>query len=154
MNVRIVHINLPKPCDPVIYTRLSEQVQGAVVLGVTVKRQLRAGKEADGHLGFANGGEAAGDRFRKISGYELISDLSGARGNEVKTVIAHRRGLLSSTATVSLTKPILIAVIDLDQHWETKYALPFFFAHKQDPRRLMRSRALYRNPLAEDFKWK
>jgi hypothetical protein len=88
MNVRIVHINLPKSCDPVIYTRLSEQAQGAVVLDVIVKHQLRAGKEADGHLGFANAGEAAGDRFRKIRRYQLIPDLSGARGNEMKTVIA------------------------------------------------------------------
>jgi hypothetical protein len=61
MNVGIVHINLPKPCDPVIHTCLSEYSQGAVVLDVVLKRQLRAGKEADGYFGFADSGKAAGD---------------------------------------------------------------------------------------------
>ena len=67
MDVRIVHISLPKPCDPVIYTCLSEKAQGAVVLDVILKRKLRARKEADGHLGFADGGKAAGDRFISLS---------------------------------------------------------------------------------------
>src|SRR6516164_4842350 len=117
MNVRIVHINLPKPCDPVIYTRLSEQVQGAVVLEVTVKHQLRAGKEADRHLGFANAGEAAGDRIRKISRYQLISDLSGARGDKMQTVIAHG-GLLYSS-NLPLREESLLRFIDLDQCQQT-----------------------------------
>jgi hypothetical protein len=63
-------------------------------LDVIVKRHLRAGKEADGHLGFADGGESAGDGFRKMRRYELISDLGGARGDEMKTVIAHGRAPL------------------------------------------------------------
>ena len=61
MDVRIVHVNLAKPCDPVIYTCLSEKAQGAVVLDVILKGQLCAGKKADGDLGFTDGREAAGD---------------------------------------------------------------------------------------------
>jgi hypothetical protein len=76
-----------------IYTRVSEKVQEVFVSDVIVKRHLGAGKEADGHFRFADGGETAGDRFRKLGGYQLISDLSGARGNMMKTVIAHGMGL-------------------------------------------------------------
>jgi hypothetical protein len=93
MDVRIFHINLPKLRDPVIYTPAPEKVQDAFVLDVIVKHQLRAWKEADGHLGFADGGEPSGDRFRKIRCYQLISDLGRPRGNEMKTVIAHGMGL-------------------------------------------------------------
>ena len=84
MNVRIVHVNLPKPCDLVIHTCLSEYSQGAVVLDVILKRQLRAGKEADGHFGFADGGKTASDRFCKFRRNQPISDLSGARGDKMQ----------------------------------------------------------------------
>jgi hypothetical protein len=78
MNVRIVQIDLPKPCDPMTCTRASEEVQEAFVLDVTVKRHLGAGKEANGHLRFADGGKTAGDRFREFGRYQLISDPGGA----------------------------------------------------------------------------
>jgi hypothetical protein len=114
MDMRIVHINLAKPRDPVIDMCLSEKAQGAPVLDVSLKRKLRAGKQADSNLGFADGGEAAGDRFRKIRRYQFIPDLSGPRGNEMKTVIAHW-GLLCRNSHSLLNKPSLIVVIDLDQ---------------------------------------
>jgi hypothetical protein len=63
-------------------------------LDVILKGQLCTGKEADGDLGFADCGKAAGDRFRKIGRYQFISDPSRPRGNEMKTVIAHRTALL------------------------------------------------------------
>jgi hypothetical protein len=93
---------------------LSKKAQGAPVLDVSLKRKLRAGKQADSNLGFADGGEAAGDRFRKIRRYQFIPDLSGPRGNEMKTVIAHW-GLLCRNSHSLLNKPSLIVVIDLDQ---------------------------------------
>jgi hypothetical protein len=119
MDVRIFHINLPKPCDPVTYARVSEKK--TFVLDVIVKRHLRARKEADGYLGFADGGETAGDRFRKFRRYQLISDLSGARGNEMKTVIAHGSAPLLDSHCL-LNKPIRIAVIDLDQRQDGRFA--------------------------------
>src|SRR5262249_53292558 len=107
MNVRIVHINLAKPCDPVIYTCLSEELQGAVMLDVILKRQLGAGKEADSDLGLADGGEATGDRFRKNRRYQFISDFSGPRGDEMQTVIAHGRGLLCrNNRSLPFNKPL------------------------------------------------
>jgi hypothetical protein len=89
MDVRIFHINLSKPCDPVIYAPVSEKVQGAFVLDVILKHHLRSGKETDSDLGFADGSEAAGDRFRKLRRSQFISYLSGPRDDEMKTVIAH-----------------------------------------------------------------
>ena len=95
MDVRIVHINLPKPCDPVIYMRLSEKPQGSLVLDVIVKRHLRAGKEADGHFGFADGGKTASDRFCKFR-RNLSPTLAGREATRCKTVIAHGGLLFSS----------------------------------------------------------
>jgi hypothetical protein len=122
MDVRIFHINLPKPRNPVIYAHSTEKAEGTLVLDVILKRQLRARKEADGQFGFADGGETAGDRFRKLRRYQLISDLGGARGNEMKTVIAHGKGSSAKTAAAPLNKPILISVIDLDQRQECRRA--------------------------------
>jgi hypothetical protein len=51
MDMRIVHINLAKPRDPVIDMCLSEKAQGAVVSDVILKRKLCAGKEADSTSG-------------------------------------------------------------------------------------------------------
>jgi hypothetical protein len=41
MDVRIVHINPPKPSDLVIYTYLSEYSQGAVILDVILVGRQR-----------------------------------------------------------------------------------------------------------------
>jgi hypothetical protein len=70
-------------------------------LDVILKGQLCARKKADGDLGFADCGKAAGDRFRKIRRYQFITDLSRPRGDEMKTVIAHGRELLSATPLIT-----------------------------------------------------
>jgi hypothetical protein len=66
VDARIAHVHLPKPCDFVMDSRFSEEAESALVLDLMVERQLRARKQADCHLGFADSGEAAGERSFKI----------------------------------------------------------------------------------------
>jgi len=44
VDVRIVHIYLPEPCDLVIHARFPEKAARAIVLDVVLERQFRAGK--------------------------------------------------------------------------------------------------------------
>src|SRR5829696_8780378 len=70
LNVRIVHIDLPKTCDLVIHTSLAKKAEGALVLDIIVEGQFRSGQQADRHFGWTvmnyelgtalpNGGKAA-----------------------------------------------------------------------------------------------
>ena len=70
LNVRIVHIDLPKARNLVIYMGLAKKAEGAVVPDIVVEGQFRSGQQADRHLGWTvmnyelgtalpNGGKAA-----------------------------------------------------------------------------------------------
>jgi hypothetical protein len=70
LNVRIVHIDLPKACDLVIHTSLAKKAEGALIPDIVVEGQFRSGQQADRHLGWTvmnyelgtalpNGGKAA-----------------------------------------------------------------------------------------------
>ena len=52
LNVRIVHIDLPKACDLVIYTGLAKKAEGAIVPDILVEGQFRSGQQANRHLGW------------------------------------------------------------------------------------------------------
>src|SRR5215469_1248566 len=52
LNVRIVHIDLPKACDFVIHTRLEKRAEGAVVPALVVEGHFCSGQQADRHLGW------------------------------------------------------------------------------------------------------
>jgi hypothetical protein len=89
MGVPLVHIDLPKSCHPMTGAGLSEETEGAIVAHVVSEREFRAGKEADRHVRFSNGGEAARDGVGKFRGYKLIADLGWSRPDEMQTVITH-----------------------------------------------------------------
>ena len=52
LNVRIVHIDLPKACVFVSHTGLATKAEGAVVLDIVFEGQFRSGQQADRHLGW------------------------------------------------------------------------------------------------------
>src|SRR5215469_2931889 len=52
LNVRIVHIDLPKACDLVIHTRLAKKAEGAVVPDLVGEGQFCSGQAADRPLGW------------------------------------------------------------------------------------------------------
>src|SRR5215469_5243717 len=52
LNVRIVHIDLPKACDLVIHTGLAKKAEGAVVADIVVEGQFRSGQQTDRDLGW------------------------------------------------------------------------------------------------------
>src|SRR4051794_11306958 len=70
LNVRIVHIDLPKTCDLVIHTSLAKKAEGTLVPDIIVEGHFRSGQQTDRHLGWTvmndelgtalpNGGKAA-----------------------------------------------------------------------------------------------
>src|SRR5579864_4297299 len=85
LNVRIVHIDLPKACDLVIHTGLAKKPEGAIVLDVVVEGQFRSGQQADRHPGWsvmnyelgtelADGGKTTSTGFRNFHRNELVRD--------------------------------------------------------------------------------
>jgi hypothetical protein len=66
VDMRIVHTDLPEPCDSLIYARLPEQAESAVIPNVIFECEFGAGNQAHSHVGLADSGEASRQRFRKI----------------------------------------------------------------------------------------
>ncbi len=63
LNVRIVHIDLPKACDLVIHTGFAKKAEGAVVADIVVEGQFGSGQQADRHIGWT------------VMNYELGTEL-------------------------------------------------------------------------------
>jgi hypothetical protein len=64
LNVRIVHIDLPKACDLVIHTGFAKKAEGAIVPDIVVESQFRSGQQADRHPGWT------------VMNYELGTELA------------------------------------------------------------------------------
>ena len=73
MGVRIVWLDLPKSRNFVVHARFSGVTQGVVILDVVLERQLGTGEEADGHIGFSDGGKATGNCFREIRHHQVVA---------------------------------------------------------------------------------
>src|SRR5436853_6164835 len=50
LNVRIVHIDLPKASDLVVHTPVAKKAEGVIVSDIVIEGQFRSGQEADRHL--------------------------------------------------------------------------------------------------------
>ncbi len=94
MDMRIVHIDLAEASDALGQAGPAEQSESTVVLHVPIEGDFGAGKEADGHLWFAERGETARDRLNKVGGNKPVRYLGRTRGDEVQAVIAHVKALL------------------------------------------------------------
>ena len=102
MDVRIVHIELPEPGNLVLHARLPEQTESTVIFDLLLEGEFGAGKQTDGDVGFPDGSEAAGDRFREFRHHQLVTNLGRPRSDEMKTVIAHGALLSRGTADTAL----------------------------------------------------
>ena len=77
VDVWIVHVYLPEPCDLVINARSAEQAESALVLDVFVKSQFGALKDADSDVGFPNWAKPRVIDFTKSVATSLSPTFAG-----------------------------------------------------------------------------
>src|SRR5262249_20646053 len=99
---RVVHVHLAETRHPMLDARFAEHAEGAVILDVIVESEFGAGQETHRNVGLADFGKTTRDRLYEIGGNQLVRDLCRPRSNEMQTVVAHGRALLSRAVSGSL----------------------------------------------------
>ena len=100
VHVRIVQVDLPKPCHRVTDVLRSPLEKGQpkspnLTLDLLLERNLCARKKAHGHLRFSNRGKPACRGTPKFRCDQLVADLCRSGRNIVQTVVALAEDLLS-----------------------------------------------------------
>src|SRR5215510_6514493 len=91
MSMRVVAIDLSKPCHSLLGFPVPEEPESGLVPNCLPEGQLGSRKEAHSHLRFIRRGEAAGNQVTEPGGYELITDSCRSGRDLVQTVVTHGR---------------------------------------------------------------
>src|SRR5262249_58884547 len=102
MHVRIVHVHLAEARHSILDARFAKHAESAVILDVVIEGDFGARQEAHRNVGLADFGKTTRDRLYEIGRNELVRDLCRPRSDEMQTVVAHGRALLSRASPALL----------------------------------------------------